>query len=460
MNELSTVQPNTFYVPELEQMVLGAVLLDPELLPQIQAQGGADLFFDEAHRAIFEKIKANLSANVSAGPVTLSNWAEAQDGIKALGGAKYVSRIAASSSATGFASYLDSLSDMMSRRGLADRLRTALHDLAGDMPVDTVAGTLEGALHATASTPRSRRPVSMMAAATKALKDAMAVRSGEMTAGVQTGFHRADTILGGMFPGDLVLLGGRPSMGKTAVAMSIALNAARAGKKVAIFSLEMNPEALAVRAISEVTSQMGRAVAYTNIRLGQYGDPQERVLAEATREVANLPIMFLDRQYQDVGAVLAGTKQAARLMGGVDFLVVDYAQLLRAPNARSRYDEITEISRALKGAASTLGIPVLALSQLSRKVEERDNKRPMMSDLRESGQLEQDADSVMFCYREEYYLEREEPDTAKAEKYEAWERALEAQRGRLELIIAKQRQGAIGTAHLRCALPFNRVWED
>jgi replicative DNA helicase len=460
VNDISTIQPNTFYVPELEQMVLGSLLLDGDLLPQVQGQGGADLFHDEAHRALYEKIRANLSANVSAGPVTLANWAEMQEGIKALGGAQYVTRIAASSSMAGFSSYLDSLSDMMTRRTLSDRLRSALSDLSGDMPVDTVAGTLEAALQSTTDTPRARRPVSMMAAATKALSEAMAVRSGEKPAGVQTGFHRADSILGGMYPGDLVLLGGRPSMGKTAVAMSIALNAARAGRKVAIFSLEMNPEALAVRAISEATSQMGRAVAYTSIRQGQYNDIQAPIVANATKEVANLPIMFLDRQYQDVGAVLAGTKQAARIMDGIDLLIVDYAQLLRAPNTRSRYEEITEISRALKGAATTLGIPVLALSQLSRALEQRDNKRPMMSDLRESGQLEQDADSVMFCFREEYYLEREEPDPAKAEKYEAWERAMEAQRGRLELIIAKQRQGGIGTAHLRCALPFNRVWED
>jgi len=197
------------------------------------------------------------------------------------------------------------------------------------------------------------------------------------------------------------------------------------------------------------------------MRRGDMAPQQIEVLKRAAQEVAELPITFLPRQYADLGALYSGAKQARRILGedNMKLLIVDYAQLLKSTQ-NSRYDQITEISMALKNLAGQLNIPVLALSQLSRKVEERNEKRPMLSDLRESGQLEQDADAVLFCYRDEYYLEREEPDHAEFEKHDLWQRAMEKARHKLEIIVAKQRQGAIGTAHVKCNPAMNLVWED
>jgi len=168
----------------------------------------------------------------------------------------------------------------------------------------------------------------------------------------------------------------------------------------------------------------------------------------------------LSRQYSDIGAMAAGAKQAKRILGDkLGLLIVDYAQLLKVQGSRSRYDEVSEISRSLKALAGQMNVPVLALSQLSRSLESRDEKRPMLSDLRESGQLEQDADAVMFCYRDEYYLEREQPDILDTEAHIAWQAAMDRARNRLEIIIAKQRQGPIGTAHVLCNVGMNRIWE-
>ena len=173
-----------------------------------------------------------------------------------------------------------------------------------------------------------------------------------------------------------------------------------------------------------------------------------------------LPITFLPRQYSDIGALFAGARQVQRAMGGaMRLLIVDYAQLLRS-QAKGRYEQITEISIALKALSGQLNVPVIALSQLSRQVEQRDDKRPMLSDLRESGQLELDADAVLFCYRDEYYLEREKPDDHDFGALGDWQAAMERVHNRLEIIVAKQRQGATGTAYVRFNPAINLVWED
>lgn len=266
-------------------------------------------------------------------------------------------------------------------------------------------------------------------------------------------------MFGGFWPGEMTLLGGRPSMGKTAVALSVALNAARAGHKVGIFSLEMNPEQLALRAVAEATTYQGQAIYYETIRRGDVQERDMPVIAKAAESVGGLPIAFLAREYADLGGLHSGATRVKAMLGGLDLLIVDYVQLVNA-DARSRVEQITQISIALKTLAGRLNVPILALSQLSRAVENRDDKRPMMSDLRESGQLEQDADAVMFCYRDEYYLQRTEPEDMGSDEYAQWRQAMQRARHRIEIIIAKQRQGAVGTAHLRCNPAANKIWED
>lgn len=464
MAEISRLTPIDF-IPhdvECEQQVLGALLLDGSGVATIEAAGGADLFHDPVHQEIYAKIRAADRDGVLCSPITLGEWASQHTGLSEIGGRSYLVRIAGATSAQShLRHYAGILEEARQRRLLMDALRTATTAVvAGDDAPGLISARLEAALMAIEGRGAGPRPVSMTAAVHTALQQALAARNGETGAFVATGIHALDRMVTGLYPGELILLGGRPSMGKTSVALNVAINAARAGKGVVICSLEMNPEAMALRALSEQTAEHGRGITYRNIRQGNLTDDQLGDLSEAAREVAALPIQFLSRQYSDIGAMAAGAKQAKRILGDkMDLLIVDYAQLLKVQGARSRYDEVSEISRSLKALAGQMNVPILALSQLSRSLESRDDKRPMLSDLRESGQLEQDADAVFFCYRDEYYLEREQPDISETEAHMAWQAAMERARNRLEIIVAKQRQGPIGTAHVLCNVALNRIWE-
>lgn len=446
---------------EAEQQLLGAILMKPDLLPKVIAAGGESLFFDGVHAAILRMAVTKDQAGEQVSPVTLRGWAEGHDGVRSLGGAQYLVRLAGHAvSEHSVDAYCATLADMNDKRRLLTAMDAASADIVkGEDSAGAIAGRLEAALVAQ-DMGSGPKPVSMMAAVTKAVEQSFAANKGEGGDCVQTGLLSVDRLLGGFYPGEMTLLGGRPSMGKTAVALSIALNAARAGQGVVICSLEMNPEAMALRALSEATGQAGRAITYADMRRGQFSPQQAEHIAAAAREVSELPITFLSREYSDLGSLYAGARQAKRTLGNnMKLLVVDYAQLLRS-QAKSRYEQITEISIALKALAGSLNVPVLALSQLSRALEQRDDKRPMMSDLRESGQLEQDADAVLFCYRDEYYIQREEPDIRDGEAHEKWRDAMKHARHRLEIIIAKQRQGEIGTAHVFCNPALNRIWEN
>ena len=314
---------------------------------------------------------------------------------------------------------------------------------------------------ATLEADRPRGLVSMMSATTQAVHGIIAAHEGDDTGRVKTGIPSLDSIMGGLSPGELIVLGGRPSMGKTSVALNLCLNAARQGHGVAFASLEMTPDALALRALSEEMAEHNAVVPYRDLRSGEFNSNMLQALSAAAKNVGELPVYMLPREYSDAGALMAGCKRAKSVLNGnLGLVVVDYIQLMGAADARSRYEIITKVSSALKSLAMRLGVPVLALSQLSRAVEQRDDRRPMLSDLRESGQIEQDADAVLFCYRDEYYLERHEPDElSDPDGYQAWEQALNYSRNRLEIIVAKQRMGGIGTANVMCNVALNRIWE-
>lgn len=443
---------------EAEQMVLGTLLLDSTRCGAVIENGGADLFHDPFHGEIFETIRAKEARGDLVSPVTVLEAMRSHPAWGEVGGTGYLARLAGAANATMLRGYIEFLSDLHRKRGLARAIAEAGQSIArGEDQAEIIAGRLEAALVAVQATSGGKGPVSMASAVTVAMGQVRAAYEGREDGAIKTGIGALDSIISGLYPGEMVLLGGRPSMGKSAVALSIALNAARAGHGVCIASLEMNPEAMALRALSEATSQAGNAVYYTTMRRGDITPPQAKTLAGCVDEVSDLPIMFLSRQYQDIGALMAGAKQVARIMeGNLRLLIVDYAQLLRT-QAQGRYEQITEISLQLKALSGQMNIPILALSQLSRQVESRDDKRPMLSDLRESGQLEQDADAVLFCYRDEYYLEREKP--ANPDKLEAWEACMDRARNRLEIIVAKQRQGSIGTARVRFNPATNLIWE-
>lgn len=461
MNEIARLRPEAApFSVEAEQQLLGSFLLMAhapvgDAFAAAMRSGGEDLFFDPVHQRIFAVMMAKYKAGELISPVTMAEVM--RHDLADLGGPAYLARIAGASSPHSADGYVALLSDLRWKRQLVALMSEAQAAIANGESASTVAGKIEAGLIASHGEAKAG-PVSMSRAVATALEQIAAAYNGDDRAVVRSGLPSLDSLVPGFYPGELILLGGRPSMGKTAVALAMALNAARKGHGVCIASLEMNPEAMAMRALSEATAQAGRAVHYSTMRRGDINQADANLISKVSDEVGRLPITFLSREYADIGALFAGVKQAQRA-GNLRLLVVDYAQLLksRAPN---RYEQITEISIALKQLAGQLNIPVIALSQLSRAVEQREDKRPQLSDLRESGQLEQDADTVLFCYRDEYYLERERADADTPEAFQKWDAAMEAARNRLEVIVAKQRQGEIGTAHMRFSAASNVIWED
>ena len=443
---------------EAEQQLLGALLLDASRLHMIP-DACPGWFYDPLHCEIFEVIEKRARADELVSPVAIAAVMD-PDAFAGVNGTGYLARMAGGSiSGNQVRDYGSMLADLSDKRALVTAMGTALREIGSGSTAADVAGKLEAALIAAAGTGRSG-PVSMMKAISDAIEEALAAYRGESTAAIRSGIPALDRMLGGFYPGELILLGGRPSMGKTGVALAIALNAAREGHGVAIASLEMTPASLAMRALSEQTAQSKCAVEYSSMRRGAMSEQHARSMVEASRTVADLPVQILPQTFRDIGALYSGAKQAKRLMrGNMRLLIVDYLQLLKSP-ARTRIEQITEISIALKSLAAQLDVPIIALSQLSRAVESREEKRPVLSDLRESGQLEQDADTVLFCYRDEYYLDRDEPDISDAEAHDAWRHAKEHARNKLEIIVSKQRQGEVGTAHVRFNPALNLIWEN
>jgi replicative DNA helicase len=284
--------------------------------------------------------------------------------------------------------------------------------------------------------------------------------------GPSTGFNDLDKKLGGLHQSDLLILAGRPSMGKTALATNIAFNIAKKYSKgtlqdgsegaidggvVGFYSLEMSAEQLAARILSEVSE-----VPSDQIRRGDMTEKEFRRFVEAAKSLEACPLFIDDTPALPITQLAARARRLKRT-NGLDVLIVDYLQLVRPASSKdSRVNEVSEITQGLKAIAKELDIPVIALSQLSRQVENRDDKRPQLSDLRESGSIEQDADVVMFVYRGEYYKEREKPNDHEIEKMAAWQAEMEELHGKAEIIIGKQRHGPIGTIDLSFEGQFTR----
>ncbi|AZV00257.1 replicative DNA helicase [Paracoccus kondratievae] len=449
------------FSPEAEQQIVGALLDGASGFSLIARNGGIDLFADPLHREIYRTVEKKANAGELVSLITIKAAMESCPVLAEYGGPAYLVRAAgAYLGHAAIGGYVEMLSELARKRHLSRAIADAQSALAtGEETADRVAARLETAIIAAESSGGSQKPVGMLAAVTAAVEQARAAYHGETDDVVKSGIPALDKIVPGFYPGELTLIGGRPSMGKSAVALAIALNVARAGHGVAIASLEMTPEAMAARALSEATAHARNAVPYTSMRRGDMTEAQFKAVVEEAQFVAKLPITFLPRAYADLGALISGARQVLRATQNLRLLIIDYAQLLKA-DGRSRYDEITAISMALKALAVSMNIPVIALSQLSRQLENRDDKRPQMSDLRESGQLEQDADNVMFCYRPEYYLERKKPEADDPEAYSEWEALMAKHRHALEIIVAKQRMGQIGTAHVKFAPAVNKIWED
>ncbi|RYG93073.1 replicative DNA helicase [Loktanella sp. IMCC34160] len=455
---------------EAEQQLLGAILTNNDIFDRVAAIIGPKHFYEPVHARIFETASARISKNALASPVTLKTFLEDDEGLKELGGPAYLARLAgAAISAFAARDYAQMIYDLAVRRELI-RLgqdisgRAAKVEVASDPKEQIVAA--EQALYQLAEQGTSEGGFqSFLKAVTDAVNVANAAyqREGGL-AGVSTGLIDMDKMLGGLHKSDLLILAGRPSMGKTSLATNIAFNVAKAYRKgklpdgsegavdggvVGFFSLEMSAEQLAGRILAEASE-----ISSHKIRQGDMDEGEFRRFVDAAKQLEACPL-FIDDTAAIPIAQLAARARRLKRTHGLDLLIVDYLQLVRGMSD-NRVQEIGEISMGLKAIAKELNIPVIALSQLSRQVESRDDKRPQLSDLRESGSIEQDADVVMFVYRGEYYKEREKPDDNNLEAMATWQEDMNRLHAKAEVIIGKQRHGPIGTVELSFEAQFTR----
>ncbi|MFZ5709056.1 MAG: replicative DNA helicase [Pseudomonadota bacterium] len=457
---------------EAEQQLLGAILTNNDIYDRIASLVRSEHFFDPVHARIFEIAVARIQKNALASPVTLKAFLEDDPGLKELGGPAYLARLAgAASSSFAARDYAQMIYDLAVRRELIrlgqDISARAQAVTVEDDPKEQIVAA-EQALYSLAEQGQAERGfVSFLKAVTDAVNVANAAyqRDGGL-AGISTGLADLDKKLGGLHKSDLLILAGRPSMGKTALATNIAFNIARAYRKgrlpdggegavnggvVGFFSLEMSAEQLAARILSEASE-----VSSEQIRRGDMTEAEFRRFVEAAKALEACPLYIDDTPALPISQLAARARRLKRTRG-LDALFVDYLQLVRPATARdSRVNEVSEITQGLKAIAKELDVPVIALSQLSRQVENRDDKRPQLSDLRESGSIEQDADVVMFVFREEYYREREKPGDHDLEAMTKWQEIMEKVHGRAEVIIGKQRHGPIGHVELSFEGRFTR----
>ena len=457
---------------EAEQQLLGAILTNNDVFDRISPLVSEADFFDPVHARIFEVAKSRISKNTLASPITLKAFLEDDPGLKELGGPAYLAKLAGSAiSPFATRDYAQMIRDLSIRRELM-QIGRDITEKAASVEVSTEPANqiseAEQALYEVAESGRSSTGFqSFLTALTTAVNVAAAAyrRDGGL-AGLATGFADLDRRLGGLHKSDLLILAGRPSMGKTSLATNIAFNVASAyrrepspdgneetvnGGVVGFFSLEMSAEQLATRILSEASE-----IPSERVRNGTMDEPEFRRFVDAAKTLEACPLYIDDTPALPIGQLAVRARRLKR-EHGLDALIVDYLQLLRAASTRQgRVNEISEITQSLKAIAKELDIPVIALSQLSRQVESREDKRPLLSDLRESGSIEQDADVVMFVFREEYYKERERPAEHDNEGMAKWHEEMEKVHNRAEVIIGKQRHGPVGTIELAFDGRFTR----
>lgn len=445
------------YNYEAEQALLAGLLHDNMCYERVSEFLIADHFAHPAHVKIYKAITRLIDRNQIADPITLKNLFEQESQLDDIGGASYLAELAANVvSVHNMQDYGHLIHDLYLRRQLihlggdiATKARKIDMDESANEQIEMAEQCLFN-LVSTGSTQKSF--VSFTSALTQSIEKAeQAFKRDSKIVGVTSGLTELDRWLGGLHNSDLLILAGRPSMGKTALATTIAFNAARAalrkreeGGVVAFFSLEMSAEQLATRLLaceSGVTSD--------KIRRGELLADDFPKFVEVSRELAQLPLFIDDTPALTVSALRTRARRLKR-KENLGLIVIDYLQLLQVSGSNrseNRVQELSEITRNLKALAKELDVPIIALSQLSRAVEQRDDKRPQLSDLRESGSIEQDADVVMFVYRPVYYEERKEPEK-NSEKHQEWMERIARIHNIAELIIAKQRHGPVGKLNL------------
>ena len=462
-DEPSRVPPQNL---EAEQALLGAILSNNDAADRVTQFLGPEHFSEAVHARIYEAATTLIRLGKLATPVTLKTHFENDQTLKEIGGPAYLARLAASATTIINADeYGRMIFELAQRRKLIS-LGTDVVNEAFEPDIESTSKDLiektEAALYGLAEKGQFGKGFQQFQSAmAKAIDMASAAyqRDGHLS-GISCGLTDIDEKMGGLQRSDLIILAGRPAMGKTALATNIAYHVAKKysaeyqadgsmkvldGAVVAFFSLEMSSEQLATRIIAEQTS-----ISSEEIRRGKISEDEFQRLVEVSRDLQSLPLYIDDTGGLSIAQLAARARRLKR-QRGLGLIIVDYLQLL-AGSARKasegRVQEVTEITVGLKALAKELDVPIVALSQLSRQVESRDDKRPQLSDLRESGSIEQDADVVLFVYREEYYLQRLEPQVGSSE-HQTWQDKMDRAHGKAEVIIGKQRHGPTGTIDLQ-----------
>jgi len=449
-NKIENKQPSNL---EAEQALLGSVLINNDIIDEISTIVNANTFYDPAHIKIYEVIESLNNKGMIANPITLKNFFEKDDMLSEVGGTEYLVKLTR---------FSGSAKQSVDYAKVIMYLRRELVQISNQLSSDTLNASYQeqNAENIIESTEKSLFDLAERGSFSQSFLKfnqaldqtiemaTLAMKSDQGIVGVPTGLTDLDEKLGGLHKSDLVILAGRPGMGKTALATNIAYHAAQnlmhrqEKSSIAFFSLEMSSEQLSTRILSEQAR-----IKSDDIRRGKVTESEINRYIETSRNIYNLPL-YIDETPAITISTLSNRARRIKRLFGLSLIVVDYIQLMRAPSSNNRGDnrvqEVSEITQGLKALAKELKVPVLALSQLSRAVESRDDKKPQLSDLRESGSIEQDADVVMFVYREAYYLENKQPKLGSIEHAE-WQSKMNDVNGLADIILGKQRHGPTGT---------------
>ncbi|MFV0644011.1 MAG: replicative DNA helicase [Sphingomonadaceae bacterium] len=456
---------------EAEAAFLGAVLIDNRVLEELPVPIRPEHFFEPLHGRVYDRILTLQDRAAVVTPVTLKPYFESDEALQQLGGITYLAQLTADGQGLlaprELAEQIYNLALLRELVSVGRNLVESALDTSEDVaPLQQIENAESALFNVAEGAASSNEAQSLRGATTTALQMIeKALNSGGHSAGKTTGLTTLNEKIGGLHDSDLIILAGRPGMGKSSLATNIAYNCASrlmrdqadniensVGSAVAIFNLEMSADQLATRILAEAAE-----ISSESLRMGKISREEFQQLSFASQRLAELPLYIDDTPALSIAALRTRARRLKR-KHNIGLIIVDYLQLLQGSNRASdnRVNEISEISRGLKTLAKELHVPVIALSQLSRAVEQRDDKRPMLSDLRESGSIEQDADMVWFIYREDYYVASREPkrpvetdDVKVHEAHEAWAREMEQVFGLAELIVAKQRHGATGKIRLR-----------
>ncbi len=447
-NSLDKKQPSNL---EAEQALLGSILVNNDIIDEIANIINPTTFYDPAHTKIYEVIETLNNKGMIANPITLKNYFEKDNMLNEVGGTEYLVKLTRFSGSTKQAiDYAKVIHEMYLRRELvliSDNLSSETLNTKEQSAEKIIESTEKSLFDLAERGSFSQSFLKFNQALDQTIETAtQAMKSDKGIVGVPTGLTDLDEKLGGLHKSDLVILAGRPGMGKTALATNIAYHAAKnimsrqEKSSIAFFSLEMSSEQLSTRILSEQAK-----IKSDDIRKGKVTEEEINRYIETSRNIYDLPL-FIDETPAITIATLCNRARRIKRLFGVSLVVVDYIQLMRAPSSNrsdNRVQEVSEITQGLKALAKELKVPVLALSQLSRAVEQRDEKKPQLSDLRESGSIEQDADVVMFVYREAYYLENKQPKLGSIEHAE-WQSKMNDVNGLADIILGKQRHGPTG----------------